>query len=110
MNFNNKEKKSLVVSCNTQYITCVILLAPNTLTFMFNTYLLIFLYFLLGSYDAELISLLVGLPEIVLGCPQVENPNAVHTHKQHCVRHQLRRKPEKRRLLIVLSSTVIPLD
>lgn len=63
--------------------------------------LLIFFYFLLGAYGAELFSLLRGYPEILRRHPQMENPNAVHTHKQQCIRHQLRRKSEERGLLIL---------
>lgn len=65
--------------------------------------LLIFLYFLLRAYGAELFSLLIGDPEIVLSHPQMENPDAVHAHKQYCICHQLRGKSEERRLLILYS-------
>lgn len=53
-------------------------------------HLLVFLDFLLGADGAVLLPLLIGRPEIVLGHPAMENPNAVHTHKEHGVRHQLR--------------------
>lgn len=33
----------------------------------------------------------------MLGHPQVENPDTVHTHKQHCIRYQLRGKSEDRK-------------
>ncbi len=59
--------------------------------------LLIFLYFLLGAYGAELFPLLIRDPEIVLTHPQMENPDAVHTHEQHCIRHELRETSEERR-------------
>lgn len=65
------------------------------LKLLFN--LLIFLYFLLRAYGAELFSLLIGDPEIVLGHPQMENPDAVHAHKQYCICHQLRGKSEERK-------------
>lgn len=55
-------------------------------------HLLIFFYFLLGAYAAELFPLLIGDPEIVLGRPQMENPDAVHTHKEHRVGYELRER------------------
>lgn len=53
-------------------------------------HLLVFLYFFLGADGAVLLPLLIGGPEIVFGHPAMENPNTVHTHEQHGVRHQLR--------------------
>lgn len=50
-------------------------------------HLLVFLYFLLGADSAVLLPLLIGGPEIVLGHPAMENPNTVHAHEQHGVRH-----------------------
>lgn len=61
------------------------------------SYLLVFPYFLLRAHGAVPFPLLVGGPEIVLGHPAVENPNAVDAHEQHSVGHQLtgRRKPKQ---------------
>lgn len=67
-------------------------------TFPFNAMqrqsfnLLIFFDFLSGTDGAELFSLLIGLAEVVLRHPQMENPDAVHAHKQDCVCHQLKKK------------------
>lgn len=58
--------------------------------------LLVFPGFLLGADGAELLSLQSRFPEIVLRHPQVENPDAVHAHKQHGIRHQLRSERRKR--------------
>lgn len=55
-------------------------------------HLLIFLDLLPGADGAELFSLLIGLAQVVLSHPQMENPNAVDTHKQDGVCHQLTRE------------------
>lgn len=72
------------------------------LTYPFNSthrdlfHLLIFSYFLPGADGAELFSLLIGLAAVVLSHPQMENPNAVHTHKQDSVCHQLKKEDERK--------------
>lgn len=65
-------------------------------------HLLVFLYFLLRADGAVLLPLLIGSPEIVLGHPAMENPNAVHTHEQHDVRHQLRGRCKSKYLALFL--------
>lgn len=69
--------------------------------------LLIFLYFLLRAYGAELFSLLIGDPEIVLSHPQMENPDAVHAHKQYCICHQLRGKSRGKAIIDTLFSILL---
>lgn len=56
--------------------------------------LLIVFDFLLRAYDAELLSLLIGLPEISLGHPHVKQSDAVHTNEQYGIRHQLGMKKQ----------------
>lgn len=58
--------------------------------------LLILPYFLLAAYGAELLSLLVGYPEVVLRRPQVVNPDDVGAHEEQRVGHQLRRRRQRR--------------
>lgn len=58
--------------------------------FVFN--LLVFDHILLGAHGAELFSLLIGCPEVVLGHPQVKDPDAVGAHQQHGVGHQLKQR------------------
>lgn len=64
-------------------------------------HLLVFLDFLLGADGAVLLPLLVGGPQIVLGHPAMENPNAVHTHEEHGVRHQLRGRRQSKHVDLV---------
>lgn len=64
--------------------------------------LLIFLYFLLGAYGAELLSLLIGYPEVFLSPVQVKNSHGVHARKQHSVRHQLREETVRGEGVVIL--------
>lgn len=70
-------------------------IVDSSLFFNMKVYLLIFFDLLPGADGAELFSFLIGFAKVILCHPQVENPNAVHTHEQESVRDQLKEKTQE---------------